>query len=254
MAMKRNAIVVAVVAALVLSACGSDKKSGAPTTVKGKGGATVASVSIAAPLQGAVITLIVAFNKANPSLRIPLPPTKLASGAMAASIAKGKAGVYILPTLAIKKVAAGATKATFGRNVAVIAVSAANPKHVTGVNAFAATSGLHVAACGPRLPFGNGPGLVLLKSKIKPVKGTVIFDCTKVMKDLAGGQLDAALVYRNTLVVPKGIKLIAVPDAQNVIVNYTYVVVGKNPKDVAFGKYITSTAGQAVLKLRGYLP
>jgi ABC-type molybdate transport system substrate-binding protein len=253
MAMKRNAIVAAVVAALVLSACGSDKKTGSPTTVKGNGGG-VATVSIVASLQGAVITLMQGFNKANPASRVPIPPAKLGSGPLAASVARGKPGVYILPTVAIRKLAAGATKASFGRKVAVIAVSNANPKHVTGLNAFAATSHLKVAACGARLPFGNGPGLVLLKAKIVPAKGTVIFDCTKVMKDLASGKLDAALVYRDNLFVPKDIKLITVPDAQNLIGNYSIVLVGKSPKVAAFGKFVASPTGQSILKLRGYLP
>jgi ABC-type molybdate transport system substrate-binding protein len=253
MAMKRNTIVVAVVAALVLSACGSDKKSVSPTTVKGKAGAAV-TVSTAASLEGVVITLMQAFNKANPSLRIPLPPKIETAAVLAGSVARSTPGVDILPTGSIKKVGATATKSTFGRNIAVIAVAAANPHNVTGLNAFAATSGLKVTACGPKSQLVNGPFLVLLKAKIKPAAGSVIFDCRKVMADIVTGKLDAALLYRAGLTPPKSIKLLTVPAAQDLPTLYSIVLVGKNPRAAAFGKFVASSAGQAILKLRGYLP
>jgi ABC-type molybdate transport system substrate-binding protein len=252
---KRSSVVaVAVVAALALGACGSSKKSGTTTTTK-KGKPAGVVVYTIPQLKSVLTALVHAYNKANPKLPFRLPITTDTQRGVAGSVAQARAGVAVLPVTSLKKLAAGETKGTFGRNLAVIAVPAANPHHVSDLKSFASTSGLRTAACGPKTAFGNAPYALLIRAHITPSKGAVLFDCeAKVLQDLAKGTLDAALLYRAGLTVPPGVKLLAVPTAQNVILEYSYVLVGPAPKVAAFGKFLASSAAQAILTKKGYLP
>jgi hypothetical protein len=246
---RKTLVAAAVVAALVFAACGSDKKQATTTsTKKGKGGLAVYTV---APLKDIVTTFVTAYNKTH---------------------AKGQLKVVIVPAAAIKKsvtstrnqivIGGNAVKAakkaktgSFGRNIALIAVSKTNPHNATGLTAFAATSGLKTQVCGAKTTLGNFTALVLIKAKVKPNPATLAFDCqTKALADVASGKLDAALMFRVGTKLPSGVKLVTIPDAQNIVIPISYAAIGTARGIAAFQKFLATKFARGILTRGGYLP
>jgi hypothetical protein len=200
---RKTLVAGAVVAAMVFSACGSDKKSGttATTTKGGKGGLAVYTV---APLKDIVTTFVTSYNKAHKLGQLKVVVASQATIAKAASGTRNQIDIYVAP---IKKLVKSAKKGVFGRSPAILAVSTANPHKVTGLTAFAATSGLKTQVCGMKTILGNFTALVLSKNKIKPNPATLAFDCeAKALADVASGKLDAALMFRAGTKLPSGVK------------------------------------------------
>jgi hypothetical protein len=251
--MTRKTVVVSVlIAALVLAACGSDKKGSttASTSKHGKKGLAVTTLS---PTETIVTALVTAYNKAHPHL--PQLRVVVESGGALTKAVKTSSPQIAVDGNVLKAAVKGAHKGTLGRNLAVIAVSTANPHHVSGLTAFAATSGLHTQVCGSKTSIGNFTALVLAKAKVKPNPATLAFDCNaKALADVASGKLDAALMFRAGTKMPSGIKLVAIPDAQNILVPVSYAAIGTAPGMAAFEKFLATKVAHAVLTRGGYLP
>ncbi len=254
--MKRWTVLVAVVAvALALSSCGSDKKPASlgGTTVKGGGGTVTAYTT--AQLARIVNDLGLAYTAKVPGVHVRVIVE--ATAAIGEFVAAGQPQIAIADEGTIKAAAKKLTVHRFGRNLAVIAVATANPRHIADVKAFAAGSGLRTVVCGAATSIGNFAVGVLAKAGVKPAPSTIHppADClTKYLSQIAAGTLDAALLFRNDATLPKGVKLLSIPDAQNLVVNFSYVTVGSSAPIVAFGDFIAGATGRHVLTLNGYLP
>ncbi len=250
---RKTLVVGVVVAALMLGACGSDKKgttTGSTPKPAGKGGLVVATVP---SLKTVVTSIVTAYNKTHPrgQFRVVIENP----GVMKKAVLKPAAQIAIDGN-ALKVLVKGAKKGSFGRNVAVIAVSTTNPHHVTDLKAFAATSGLKTKVCGAKSIVGNFTAFVLSKAKIKPDPSTVAFDCeAKALADVAANKLDAVLMYRAGHPAPSGVKLITIPNAQNILIPISYAVIGGTTGPLSvFEKYLSSPGTHAILTHAGYLP
>jgi hypothetical protein len=249
---RKTLVVGAVVAALVLGACGSDKKSGTGTGTGAAGRKGLAVYTLPA-FDGVVVKVVEAYNKAHPKGQLKVIAEK--PGVMKKSVLTARQQIVVATANVFKKVVKGATTAPFGRNLAVIAVSKANPRHVANLSAFASTSGLRTQVCGVKTGIGNFTALVLLKNKIKPNPSTFGFDCdAKALKDVAAGKLDAVLLFRGGHPAPSGVTFITVPDAQNIVAPIKFMTSGHAAGLAAFTKFMTTPGVRGILTANGYLP
>ncbi len=244
--MKRTIVVVAVLAMLSsLAACGSDKK---PASLEPQ--TSTVSV-ITGSVVGPVVTkLAAAYKTANPTVKITVTPVLPAT--VKATIAKGVSEVAISTS---DLFTAANKPQTFGRNLVVIAVPAANPKHVASLSVFAAKSGLRTAVCGQTTSLGNFVLGVLARASVTPAPGTVHAGCEAAsVQQIGTGTLDAALMFRTNVVVPTTVKLIIVDAKTNLVFPFSYVTVGTSAATVAFGKYLATAPARAILTANGFLP
>jgi molybdate transport system substrate-binding protein len=251
--MRRNVLVAAaVVVALTLGACGSSKpKAKATTTTGPKGGAPVTVYTVPA-LESIVNQVVHGYNTIHP--KTPLRVATENSTAMKKSLTSSQPQIVIGPAAAFKGAGSAVHQASFGRSLAIIAVATGNPHHVTGVAAFASSSGLRTAVCGPQTTLGNFGALVLTKDHIKPNPASVSLNCGgAALKKLLAGQLDAVLVYRTGFKPPK-LTFVTIPEAQNVIVPFTYGAIGKAASITLFVQYLALPTAQRLLTKGGYLP
>jgi molybdate transport system substrate-binding protein len=142
-----------------------------------------------------------------------------------------------------------------GRNLAIIAVPAGNPAEVTGVDAFAAGSGLDTAMCGADSPFGNFAALVVAKGGARPDLARVSSGCdADAVTRVARGDLAAALVFRTFVPIPDGVEVVSIPDDENLVIDVRYAPVAANRSTDSFQEFLQSDAAEQVLTQQGFLP
>jgi ABC-type molybdate transport system substrate-binding protein len=244
-------VVVAVVAALALGACSSDKKAG--TT--GSNGSATGSVTLYVPASLKVIAerLVKVYTTKHKGAKVTVN-TNATPASLKTVVTKGGSAVLLLADATFPAIAANLKPVSLAQNRAAIAVSATNPKKVTSVAAFAATSGLHTSLCGAKTGVGNTIQWVLLKSKVKADPKSIGVGCQrKSMLELAKNQLDAVLLFRGGAFPPKGVKLLDIPAQQNYIVKFSFLVAGKSKADKQFGAFLASAGARRILTLNGYL-
>jgi ABC-type molybdate transport system substrate-binding protein len=244
----RKVIAVGALAGLALTACGSDGGSSdapanRPDTV---------DLAVASQFTPVAEKLAAAYRSENPGKKVAV--SSLDVSAMGAVIAGKTVDIAVVPSGWL-----GTTEASgrLGRNLAVIAVPTANPGNVAGVSAFDGKSRLRTTVCGVDTPVGDFSLGVLRRAGVTPRTSTIdtSTDCPeKAMTALAGGQLDAALMFRNNVTVPAGVKTIAVPDNDNFIVPIDYVVLQDNADSSGFRTFLDSSQARTVLTENGYLP
>ena len=244
----RNIIAVGVLAGLTLAACGSDSSSSdAPANKAG-----TVDLAVASQFQPVAQKLAAAYRDENPGKKVSV--TGLDQAGAGTVLSEKSADIAVLPSGWL-----GITKATgtLGRNLAVIAVPTANPGNVAGLAAFGGDSKLRTTVCGVDTAVGDFTLGVLRKAKVTPRSSTISTsaDCpAKAMTALAGGQLDAALMFRNNVTVPAGVKTIAIPDDENFVVPINYVVLQDNADASGFRTFLASDQARTVLTENGYLP
>ena len=166
-------------------------------------------------------------------------------------------GAVIAPTRAMDAIK-GVTKSLgspepLGRNLFVIAVARGNPKGIGGIEALDRDSGFKVAACGPDSPYGNFAQIVIDQTKTNTVDGLVRSGCQNdAIKQVAGGQLDAALVMRTAK--NRTVQTLPVPEKDNVVINVSIAQVGDAANAKALLTYAGSEAGTSILTDRGFKP
>ncbi len=251
--MKRWTVVVPIVlSALALSSCGSDKKPASPAS-----GSTLPSGAISVvttpDLKSVVDELVQTYKTQHPGSDVVV--TADADNAVAKTVATGNPAIAIGNAAIFKDAKKDLPVASFGRNLAVIAVPVANPHHVTDVKAFAATSGLRTAVCGAKASFGVVTVAVLAKAGVTPAKGTVKSGCEAAsLRAIAAGTLDAALVFRVGLTVPKGVTFVSIPDDQNLVFPFSSVTVGNSAGVSDFARFLASASARSILTKFGFLP
>lgn len=252
-AMKCNRIVVvAVVAALALGACSSDKKgASSPNSQNASGTVTVYTTE---GLKNIVDRLVKAYTTIHSSAKV-VVDTKSTAAALKASVAKGTPQILLFVNPGFKKIRPDLKPIALGQTRAVIAVSTKNPKKVADVTAFAANSGLHTAMCGARTGFGNTALWVMFKAKVKANTSTIGVGCeAKSMQQLSTDQLDAVLLFRGGSHPPKGVKLLDVPEKQNIIFKFSYQSIGTSAAVKNFATFLAGKGAQQILTTDGYLP
>jgi molybdate transport system substrate-binding protein len=258
--MRKLALVVVFVFALVLAACGSSSK---PTST-GSAPTTGSSTSIGSLNVFAAASLTEAFNDFKAS-------TPSASG-VTYNFAGSQALVTQIQQGAPADVFASAdqknmqklvdhglveTPKTFARNELEIAVAPGNPKHITGL-ADLETPGVVLVLEDASVPAGNYSRQAFQKAGLPaPKPRSNELDVKSTLAKLTAGEADAVIVYV-TDVTAAGSKVtgVAIPDDQNVVATYPIAVVKATKHHAeaeAFVDAMVSGGGQRSLQARGFL-
>jgi molybdate transport system substrate-binding protein len=246
---RRTLLGVLLVGAVVLAACGNDGGDEAATPGPGADGTGVIhTVDALAPLAN---RLVEAYEEENPGAGLSVAVSPQDEALQAVTDRAGSLAILPTPWLA----GAGVDSTVVGRTLTVIAVPQGNPAQVTGLDAFAAGSGLRTRACGPDTPFGNFAGLVLNRAGVTPEPDTVASGCAdEAVNQVAAGELDAALVFRTEADIPDGVETVAVPDEQNLIIEIAHAELADNESTGAFVEFLGTDRAKEVLMAAGYLP
>lgn len=244
---RRNLLALILVAAVTLAACGDDGGDANGSANQGRQGAGATVVTVP-PLEGVVRGLVDAYNKTSDTT-IQLTVTPQAQAMQAVS--QGRPAILPGPWLA----GVNANSVPTGRNLAIIAVPAGNPSQVTGVSAFAASSGLDTAACGADSVFGNFAALVVRRGGVEPDPARVSSGCeTDALGRVARGELDAALLFRSFFAIPEGVDVITIPDDQNIVIDVRYAPAAANASADSFQAFLASDLATQILTQQGLLP
>ena len=142
----------------------------------------------------------------------------------------------------------------FVHNRLEIVVERGNPK---GVHSLAdlARSGLIVVLADPSVPAGNYAKQVLAKAGVTVHPASLEQQVTGVLSKVALGEADAGIVYHSDVVTNSKVEGVEIPDAQNVIADYsigTLFLTQHAGQADAFVAYVLSAAGQSILKGAGF--
>lgn len=241
----------AVVAPAGLAGCtGAGAPSGQPVIVLA-----------AASLTEAFTTLGHDFQAAHPGARVTL--SFGASSTLAEQIRQGApADVFAAASPTAMSVVTTAGRGSgapvvFARNQLVIAVPAANPRHIRSL-ADLARPGLRVALCAEQVPCGAAAATVLRLARVRLTPATLEPDVKAALAKVRLGEVDAALVYR-TDVRAAGGEVAGVEFAGSAAAINDYPIValtggGNAAGAAAFVEYVRSDRGQAVLVAAGFQP
>jgi len=247
---RRSLLALCVAAALAASACGgggggSGGSAGSADDATGEGLATIHTVAALEPLARGLADAYNATSDAPVSVKVEAQEQAIQA------VSTGNAG--ILPGAWLGDVDAGNT--AIGRNLAIIAVPTGNPSHVSGLDAFADDSGLDTAVCGPDSPYGNLAAAIVTRAGVDLDPAQVGTDCdADAVTRVAGGELDAALVFRAFVAVPPDVELVDLPEDQNLMLDVRYVPTSGTPSSGSFEAFLASDAAAQVLTELGFLP
>src|SRR5688500_6159755 len=169
---RRGVVTIAIVAALVVSACGGDDKAAPTASSKDPNLVTVAAAPGLEPVLARVVD---SFRRDQPFVQIQIGTQD--HKALVATVTDKAADVAVLPDSWLEEVPSGLNLGSFGNNRAVIAVPSGNPANVSDVTVFAAGSGRRTAVCGDASSKLNLNLYVLAKAGIKPDPTTVGLGC-----------------------------------------------------------------------------
>jgi ABC-type molybdate transport system substrate-binding protein len=250
--MKRGTLLaIAFVAALVSSSCSDDKAAAPPSSASKP--ANLVTVAVAPALERTVASIVDAYRASDPSAQLEV--VALDQEALTAAVDDETADIAVLPTPWLDPVRHGLPSGSFGRSLAVIAVPAANPNKIADITPFAPDSGLRTAICAENSAVGNLGSIVATRGGVTVDPAIIGEGCEDdALQQVASGSLDAALMFRPDLRVPEGVTLVVVPPGQNVIVEASYVVIGKSDPTAAFANFLTTDAVHQLLTEHGYLP
>ena len=142
----------------------------------------------------------------------------------------------------------------FAHNRLEIAVAKGNPK---GVHSLAdlARSGLVVVLADPSVPAGKYAAQALAKAGVTVHPASLEQQVTGVLSKVALGEADAGIVYHSDIVSSGQVDGVVIPDTQNVIADYPIAVLmsAQNVAGaVAFVDFVLSTDGQSILTAAGF--
>jgi molybdate transport system substrate-binding protein len=142
----------------------------------------------------------------------------------------------------------------FAHNRLEIAVGKGNPKGIHSLSDLA-RSGLVVVLADPSVPAGKYAAQVLAKAGITVHPASLEQQVTGVLSKVALGEADAGIVYVSDIVTSGQVDGIVIPDNQNVIADYPIAVLKSAQNQtgaVAFVDLVLSTEGQSILTAAGF--
>lgn len=254
-AVARTPIILAVMAVLLIAACGDrDHESEAASEL----GGTV-HVFAAASLTDAFGELGEAFEEANPDVTVEL--NFAGSSALATQIQEGApADVFASADESNmqKLVDSGDVTAeprVFVTNVLEIAVPPGNPAGVDGLDEFADPD-LLIGLCAEEVPCGRFGRQALQNAGVTPAIDTNEPDVRSLLTKIEAGELDAGLVYRTDVrSADDAVEGIEIPSDHNVVATYPIAptaVVADAEAAEAFVAFVLSSDGQEILAAYGF--
>ena len=148
----------------------------------------------------------------------------------------------------------GGDPKVFVHNKLEIVVERGNPKGIHGL-ADLARSGLIVVLADPSVPAGNYAKQALAKAGVSVHPASLEQQVTGVLSKVALGEADAGIVYHSDVVTNSKVEGVLIPDAQNVIADYSIgklFLTQRADQADAFVAYVLSAAGQSLLKDAGF--
>jgi molybdate transport system substrate-binding protein len=250
-------VVVTLVAALMLAACGGRRPSTAPlspgtdgTPIQGK-----ITVFAASSLTDVFKTIGASFQEQHPGVTVEF--SFASSSALESQIEQKAEDGGLLRGRPV----------TFARNLPVIVVPSANKAGVTAAKDLA-KPGLKLVLAAPEVPIGSYARQIIDRLAADPAsgvgfKGAVLKNLVSneanvraVLSKVELGEADAGIVYRtDALVSGDRVTVIAIPEASNVIATYPISIVkdAKNPEAAAaFIAFTRGPDGAAALQEAGF--
>jgi molybdenum ABC transporter, periplasmic molybdate-binding protein len=242
----RTISVVFVACGLIASACGSDKKGTATTTVAAGGGTTVTTepklaggitVLAASSLTKGFTALGAEFEAAHPGTKVTF--SFGSSSELETQIEQARADVFAsadqknMDKLVAAKANAG-DPVDFAKNKLEIAVEKGNPKQIATL-ADLSKSGVVVVLCDTTVPCGKFADEVLANAKVtvtpKSREGSVKATLSKVEL----GEADAAIVYVSDVASSGKVDGVQIPDDVNAVTTLPVVAL-KDTKNSAVAR------------------
>jgi len=263
--MRRTLPLVAVVAALALTACGSSTGATTSSSSPTSSGSSASSwatgaitVFAASSLKESFTTIGAAFEAANPGVKVTF--NFGASSTLATQITqKAPADVFAsasqktMDTVTTAGAASGPT--VFAVNTMEIATPASPTVPVTSL-ADLAKPGVKVVICQKDVPCGAAAQTLFTQNNLTVTPVSEEVDVKAVLSKVVLGEADAGIVYV-TDVKAAGAKVVGVviPKDQNVTTTYPIAPITASTNAVtakAFVDYVLSPAGQQVLAAAGF--
>jgi molybdate transport system substrate-binding protein len=264
---RRSLAVIALAAALSLTAgCASSKKASPKSTPAGGGANSSSSAAVsgtvnvfaASSLTEAFTTIAKKFEAANPGVKVKL--NFGASSDLANSINQG-APADVFASASPKNMqqvndAGGASASTnFVKNFMEIAVPPNNPAGITGV-ADLAKKGVKVALCAAQVPCGKTAAQVFANAKITVKPVTLEQNVKSTLTKVELGEVDAGVVYvTDVKAAGSKVKGIVIPANIDASTEYPIAALTRaaNASGAkAFVAYVLSPAAQTVLAAAGF--
>jgi molybdate transport system substrate-binding protein len=213
----RNLCVAIAAGAVLLSACGSDKKAGPATGSKLSGSITVLAAS---SLTNGFTALGTEFEAANPGTKITFDFGS--SSDLENQIEQGAPGDVFASAdqkNMDKVVKAGdnaGPPSNFARNKLEIAVEKGNPRHVATLNDLT-RGGLSVVLCDATVPCGKFADQVLSNAKVTLTPKSREQSAKATLSKVELGEADAAIVYVSDVASSGKVEGVVIPDAVNAL-------------------------------------
>lgn len=257
---RRVAVAIATLSALVVAACGSDTPASTPPAGTTSSAVTgTITVFAAASLTESFTELGRQFEQANPKAEVVF--NFAGSSALATQINEGApADVFAAASPATMKTVTDAgngatTPAVFVRNQLVIAVPKGNPGGIAGL-ADLTRAGVKVALCAEQVPCGAAARKAIVAANVALTPVTLEQDVKAALAKVKLGEVDAALVYRTDVQAAKSdVDGVEFAESAGAINDYPIVVVKNAPNAAgatAFVAFVQSPSGQAVLTRAGF--
>jgi molybdate transport system substrate-binding protein len=258
---RRHLAVVAVLAGLAVTACGSGASTGATSP-----SASSPSDAVAGPLTVfAASSLKEAFTRIGKDFEAVHPGVKVtfsfgASSTLATQITqKAPADVFASASQKTMDAVTSAGDATAGTVFAVNTMEIATPPNPTTPVASLADlgrPGMKVVVCQPEVPCGAAAQRLFTRNDVAVTPVSEEVDVKAVLTKVELGEADAGIVYV-TDVLAAGDKVVgvAIPADRNVTTTYPIapITASSNPAAArAFVDYVLSPAGQQVLTSAGF--
>lgn len=245
----RNGIVVALVVALLPTACGSTDGGRAPAgSIEG-----VLLVSAAASLTDALGEIEAAFEAVYPDVDVVL--NVAASSALREQIIEGApADVFASANTSNmdKVVDAGEVAGdptVFTMNLLQIAVPEGNPAGIAGLEDFSREEIL-IGLCAEAVPCGDFARVALSEAGVTPAIDTNEPDVRALLTKIELGELDAAITYVTDVASTDRVDGVDIPIEQNVVTAYPIAVLAGAPNPAAaeaFVAFVLADGAQAIL-------
>ncbi len=250
--------VVALTAALAISACGDNASDSGSSATPG-GSASAAGVTgnltvlAAASLTESFNQIGKDFEAANPSVKVTF--SYGGSSGLAQQITSGApADVFASASPATMKTVTDAGDATgepvvFVRNQLVIAVPKGNPKGIKGLKDLE-NPDLKVALCAKQVPCGAAAHKAMDAAGVKITPVTEEQDVKAALSKVKLGEVDAALVYRtDAKAAASDVDGIEFPESAGAINDYPIVALKSAPNPSAAAAFVAFVQSEPSLKV-----